>query len=140
MAIYDPKSRVAEEFINDQEIRDTLAYAEEHKSDVPLLMSILDKAAQFKGLTHREAAVLLACDVKEVNDRIFETAIKVKEHIYGSRIVLFAALPLELLRQHLHVLPVPCQEQEHRAQEAHAGGDPQRGDRAPGPRPQAPAP
>ena len=57
MAIYDPKSRVAEEFINDQEIRDTLAYAEEHKSDVPLLMSILDKAAQFKGLTHREAAV-----------------------------------------------------------------------------------
>ena len=100
MAIYDPKSRVAEEFINDQEIRDTLAYAEEHKSDVPLLMSILDKAAQFKGLTHREAAVLLACDVKEVNDRIFETAIKVKD----------------------------------------AGGDPQRGDRAPGPRPQAPAP
>ena len=90
MAIYDPKSRVAEEFINDQEIRDTLAYAEEHKSDVPLLMSILDKAAQFKGLTHREAAVLLACDVKEVNDRIFETAIKVKEHIYGSRIVLIA--------------------------------------------------
>ena len=94
MAIYDPKSRVAEEFINDQEIRDTLAYAEEHKSDVPLLMSILDKAAQFKGLTHREAAVLLACDVKEVNDRIFETAIKVKEHIYGSRIVLFAPLYL----------------------------------------------
>lgn len=94
MAIYDPKSRVAEEFINDQEIRDTLAYAEEHKSDVPLLMSILDKAAQFKGLTHREAAVLLACDVKEINDRIFETAIKVKEHIYGSRIVLFAPLYL----------------------------------------------
>ena len=94
MAIYDPKSRVAEEFINDQEIRDTLAYAEEHKSDVPLLMSILDKAAQFKGLTHREAAVLPACDVKEVNDRIFETAIKVKEHIYGSRIVLFAPLYL----------------------------------------------
>ena len=94
MAIYAPKSRVAEEFINDQEIRDTLAYAEEHKSDVPLLMSILDKAAQFKGLTHREAAVLLACDVKEVNDRIFETAIKVKEHIYGSRIVLFAPLYL----------------------------------------------
>ena len=51
-------------------------------------------SAQFKGLTHREAAVLLACDVKEVNDRIFETAIKVKEHIYGSRIVLFAPLYL----------------------------------------------
>ena len=94
MAIYDPKSRVAEELINDQEIRDTLAYDEAHKSDVPLLMSILDKAAQFKGLTHREAAVLLACDVKEVNDRIYETAIKVKEHIYGSRIVLFAPLYL----------------------------------------------
>ena len=68
MAIYDPKSRVAEEFINDQEIQDTLAYAQEHKADIPLLTSFLEKAAAFKGLTHREAACLLACDVKEIND------------------------------------------------------------------------
>ena len=92
MPIYDPKSRIADEFINDAEILDTLANADAHKSDVELQNAILDKAAAFKGLTHREAAVLLASDVKEVNDRILETAIKVKEHIYGSRIVLFAPL------------------------------------------------
>ena len=94
MPIYDPKSRIADEFINDAEILDTLAYADAHKSDVELQNAILDKAAAFKGLTHREAAVLLASDVREVNDRILETAIKVKEHIYGSRIVLFAPLYL----------------------------------------------
>ena len=94
MPIYDPKSRIADEFINDAEILDTLAYADAHKSDVELQNDILDKAAAFKGLTHREAAVLLASDVREVNDRILETAIKVKEHIYGSRIVLFAPLYL----------------------------------------------
>lgn len=91
---YDPKSLHAEEFINDQEIQDTLAYAEEHKNDEPLIESILAKAAAFKGLTHREAAVLLACDLPHVNEAIVETAIKVKEHIYGSRIVLFAPLYL----------------------------------------------
>ena len=94
MTIYDPKSRSAAEFINDAEILDTLAYADAHKSDAELQHAILDKAAEFKGLTHREAAVLLASDVKEVNDRILQTAIKVKEHIYGSRIVLFAPLYL----------------------------------------------
>lgn len=94
MTIYDPKSRIADEFINDAEILDTLAYADAHKSDAELQHAILDKAAEFKGLTHREAAVLLASDVKEVNDRILQTAIKVKEHIYGSRIVLFAPLYL----------------------------------------------
>ena len=136
MAIYDPKSRVAEEFINDQEIRDTLAYAEEHKSDVPLLMSILDKAAQFKGLTHREAAVLLACDVKEVNDRIFETAIKVKEHIYGSRIVLFA--PLYLSNYCVNT----CTYCPYHAKNKSIVRKKltQEEIRAPGPRPQAPAP
>lgn len=91
---YDPKSRVAAEFINDQEIKDTLAYAQEHKNDRALLEQLIDKAAAFKGLTHREAAVLLACEDPEINDRIMHTAIKVKEHIYGRRIVLFAPLYL----------------------------------------------
>ncbi len=92
--MYDPKSRRAEEFINHDEILDTLAYAEEHKSDEALILSILDKADKFKGLTHREAAVLLACDIPACNERILQTAIRVKEHIYGSRIVLFAPLYL----------------------------------------------
>ena len=92
--MYDPKSKAAEDFINHDEIESTLAYAEEHKSDRALIESLIHKASQSKGLTHREAAVLLSCDIEDCNKAIFETAIKVKEHIYGKRIVLFAPLYL----------------------------------------------
>lgn len=92
--MYDPKSKAAEDFINHDEIESTLAYAEEHKSDRALIEALIHKASQSKGLTHREAAVLLACDLPDCNQAIFDTAIKVKEHIYGKRIVLFAPLYL----------------------------------------------
>ena len=92
--MYDPKSKAAEDFINHDEIESTLAYADEHKSDRALIESLIHKASQSKGLTHREAAVLLACDLEDCNKAIFDTAIKVKEHIYGKRIVLFAPLYL----------------------------------------------
>lgn len=92
--MYDPHSRVAEEFINHEEILASLAYAEEKKNDLDYINALIDKAADFKGLTHREAATLLACENAECNERIFEIARKVKEHIYGNRIVLFAPLYL----------------------------------------------
>lgn len=92
--MYDPKSRCAEDFINHEEIEGTLAWAEENKQNLELIKPLLEKAAQSKGLTHREAALLLACDIPEVNEQIFEIAKKVKEHIYGARIVLFAPLYL----------------------------------------------
>ena len=91
---YNPASRVAEEFINDEEIQATLRYADEHKSDRELIEKLIEQAAAFKGLSHREAAVLLACDQADLNEKIFATAKKVKEHIYGNRIVLFAPLYL----------------------------------------------
>ncbi len=92
--MYDPKSRRAEEFICHEEIESTLAWAEVHKRDRALIDPLLEKAAAAKGLTHREAALLLACDLPDVNEKIFEIAKQVKEHIYGSRIVLFAPLYL----------------------------------------------
>ena len=99
---YDPKSLIADEFINDEEIKATLAYAEEHKSDVKLIDEILDKARPVKGdkgyvckgLTHREAAVLLACDIPEKNEEIFKIAEEIKMAYYGNRIVIFAPLYL----------------------------------------------
>ena len=102
MAIYDPASLKAEEFINDEEIRATLAYAEEHKRDLPLINEILEKARPVKqgngctckGLTHREASVLLACDIPEVTERIYEIAEEIKLAFYGNRIVIFAPLYL----------------------------------------------
>lgn len=92
--MYDPKSKVATEFISHEEIEASLAFAEEHKHDREYIQAALKKAEAFKGLTHREAAVLLACEEQDLNDEIFATAQKVKEHIYGNRIVLFAPLYL----------------------------------------------
>ncbi len=92
--MYDPKSLKAEEFINHEEILETLAYAEKNKSNVELIDKIIAKAKKRKGLTHREAAVLLDCDIKEKNDEIFALAEQIKKDFYGNRIVMFAPLYL----------------------------------------------
>lgn len=91
---YDTKSNKAEDFINHQEIMETLAYAEQHKTDRLLIREILAKARERKGLTHREASVLLACEVAEANEEIFALAKELKQDFYGNRIVLFAPLYL----------------------------------------------
>ncbi len=92
--MYDPKSLKAEEFISHQEILDTLAFADANKDNLSLIQSILDKARQRKGLTHREASVLLACDRKEIMEELFNLAEQIKKDYYGNRIVMFAPLYL----------------------------------------------
>ena len=102
MAIYNPASLKAEEFISDAEIRETLAYAEANKHNLPLIEALLEKARPKKtanghvcaGLSHREASVLLACDIPEVTERIFKIAEEIKLAFYGNRIVIFAPLYL----------------------------------------------
>lgn len=91
---YDPKSMKAEEFINHEEINETLEYADKNKSNVPLLREILEKAKLRKGLSHRDAAVLLDCDVPEINEEIYALAEQIKKDFYGNRIVMFAPLYL----------------------------------------------
>ncbi len=92
--MYDKKSKIAEEFINDTEIRDTMKYAREHRNDRDLIQTILHKARGCKGLTHREAALLLECDQHEIVDEIFSIARDIKYRFYGNRIVMFAPLYL----------------------------------------------
>ena len=92
--MYNPKSHNAEEFISHEEILDTLKYADENKNDIEVIDKILTKAKLGKGLTHREASVLLACDIEAKNKEIFELAKKIKLDYYGNRIVLFAPLYL----------------------------------------------
>lgn len=92
--MYDIKSPRAEEFIDDGEIRQTLAYAEQNKGNRALIESILDKAAQCKGLSHREAAVLLDCEIPDLVERTFRLAEEIKQRFYGNRIVMFAPLYL----------------------------------------------
>lgn len=102
MSVYNPKSLKAEEFINDGEIRETLKYAEENKNNLPLIREILEKArpkntptgAHCTALTHREASVLLACEIPEVVEEIFKIAEEIKLAYYGNRIVIFAPLYL----------------------------------------------
>ena len=92
--MYDPKTMCADDFIDHQEILDTLSYAEQHKSDAVLIDSIIEKAKERKGLSHREASVLLACDIEEKNQEIYALAEQIKKDFYGNRIVMFAPLYL----------------------------------------------
>ena len=102
MAIYNPKSLKAEEFINNEEILETLEYAEKNKNNIELIDEILEKARPKKsgdgvtcqGLTHREASVLLACEIPEKIEEIYKIAEEIKLAFYGNRIVMFAPLYL----------------------------------------------
>ena len=91
---YNPKSLKAEEFISHEEIQETLAYAEANKHNEALIDQILEKAKLRKGLTHREASVLLDCDIEEKNQEIYKLAEQIKKDFYGNRIVMFAPLYL----------------------------------------------
>ena len=92
--MYNPKSTKAEKFISHKEILDTIEYAQKNKNNEQLINEILNKAKQKKGLTHREASLLLICENKEKNNEIFELAKEIKNDFYGNRIVLFAPLYL----------------------------------------------
>lgn len=92
--MYDPKSLKAEEFISDEEIKETLAYADANKDNHELIDQILKKAEERKGLNHREASVLLACEDEDVQKRMYSLAEQIKKDFYGNRIVLFAPLYL----------------------------------------------
>ncbi len=92
--MYNSKSKNATEFIDDKEILDTIEFAAAHKNDEEMIEKILKKAAEYHGLTHREAAVLLECDSPALLDKIYTLAQEVKEKIYGKRIVMFAPLYL----------------------------------------------
>ena len=92
--MYNVKSVKAEDFINHDEILDTLSYAQANKSNAALIDSILEKAKRREGLSHREAAVLLDCDLEEKNQEIYALAEQMKKDIYGNRIVMFAPLYL----------------------------------------------
>lgn len=92
--MYDVHSKHADEFINHEEILETLAFADENKNNLELIDTLIEKAALRKGLSHREASVLLACQDEERNQRIYKLAEQIKKDFYGNRIVMFAPLYL----------------------------------------------
>lgn len=92
--MYNPSSVNAEEFICHDEALASIAYASENRNNLGLVDSIIEKAERKKGLSHREASVLLACDVPEKVQKIYALAERIKQDIYGNRIVMFAPLYL----------------------------------------------
>lgn len=92
--MYNKNSLKATEFISDEEIRETLKYADENKNNLKLVDEIIEKAKLRKGLSHREASVLLACEDKEKEKVMFDLAEQIKKDFYGNRIVMFAPLYL----------------------------------------------
>ncbi len=92
--MYDPKSLKAEEFICHDEVLETLDYAQKNKDNVELIDSIIEKAKKRKGLSHREASVLLACEIPEKIQEVYDLAEQIKKDFYGNRIVIFAPLYL----------------------------------------------
>ncbi len=92
--MYNPKSLKAEEFIDHNEVEDTLNYAEQNKNNVKLIDEIIEKAKLRKGLSHREASVLMACDIPEKIAECYDLAEQIKKDFYGNRIVMFAPLYL----------------------------------------------
>lgn len=92
--MYNVKSKIASEFISDEEIKETLDYSKNNKNNKELINKIINKARELKGLSHKEALLLLDCELKEENEEIFKLAKEIKEKFYGNRIVMFAPLYL----------------------------------------------
>ena len=92
--MYDVKSKKATEFISHEEILDTLDYAEKNKDNRELIESLIERARDCKGLSHREAALLLECDQPDLIEKMYKVAKEIKEKFYGNRIVMFAPLYL----------------------------------------------
>ena len=105
--IYQKDSSKAEEFIPHEEILDTLEYAKNNKDNRALIEQLIEKASHCKGLSHREAALLLECNQPDLIERIFHLAKEIKQKFYGNRIVM----------------PVSRQEQDDCPQETDTGRD-----------------
>ena len=104
--MYDVHSKHADDFISHEEILETLAYADENKTNEALIDSILEKARLRKGLSHREASVLLACPIEEKNQEIYSGGTDQKGFLRKPDRHVCASLPFQLLCERLYLLPV----------------------------------
>lgn len=92
--MYNVSSDLADEFLADSEILDSLSFAKDNANNKQYIKEIIRKASEYKGLTHREAITLLECEDKQIISEIFKLAIEIKQKFYGNRIVMFAPLYL----------------------------------------------
>ena len=119
--MYNAKSLKAEEFISDEEIKETLAYADANKDNVALIDEIIEKAKLRKGLNHREASVLLACEIPEKIQEVYELAEQIKRLLRKPYRIICTALPVKLLCKRLCILSVSSEKQTHCKKETDTG-------------------
>lgn len=119
--MYNAKSLKAEEFISDEEIRETLAYADANKDNVALIDEIIEKAKLRKGLNHREASVLLACEIPEKSRKFMHLQSRSKRFLWKPYRIVCTALFVKLLRERLCILSVSSEKQTHCKKETDAG-------------------
>ncbi|MGC8747700.1 MAG: [FeFe] hydrogenase H-cluster radical SAM maturase HydG [Candidatus Kapaibacteriota bacterium] len=77
-------------FINESELLGLIKKCENPTSEK--VEEILNKSLELKGISLEEAAFLLNVSKQEDIEKIFITAGKIKDEIYGNRLVLFAPL------------------------------------------------
>lgn len=87
-------SKRASEFISHEEVLGSIQWAQDNKDNKGVIEEIIVRARDCKGLSHREAALLLECDDEALVERIFALAKEIKRRNYGNRIVMFAPLYL----------------------------------------------
>ena len=130
--MYDVNSKHADDFINHEEILETLAYADENKNNMKLIDAIIEKAKKRKGLTHREASVLLACSDEEKTKRSISLQNRSKRFLRKQNRNVCSSLSVKLLCQRLYLLPVPREKQTYYEETALSGRDPKRSHRTSG--------
>lgn len=120
--MYNKRSMKAEEFICHDEVEATLKYADENKDNIPLIRGLLEKAKLRKGLDHREASVLLACEDEGLVNEMYALAERIKRTLWEPHCNVRAALSVKLLRERLRLLSLSSKEQAHSKEKAHSKG------------------
>ena len=130
--MYDVNSKHADDFINHEEILETLAYADENKNNMKLIDAIIEKAKKRKGLTHREASVFSPVRTKKKTKRSISLQNRSKRFLRKQNRNVCSSLSVKLLCQRLYLLPVPREKQTYYEETALSGRDPKRSHRTSG--------
>ncbi|MFR1676479.1 MAG: [FeFe] hydrogenase H-cluster radical SAM maturase HydG [Fusobacterium sp.] len=80
------------DFLDENIINQIISDAEKKSEDFELVREILKKAEKAEGITDEEAAILLSIKDENLLEEMYAVSKKIKEKIYGKRIVMFAPL------------------------------------------------
>ena len=80
------------DFLDENIINQIISDAEKKSEDSEIVREILKKAEKAEGISDEEAAILLSIKDENLLEEMYTVSKKIKEKIYGKRIVMFAPL------------------------------------------------